>query len=265
MTFYKKLMGNYNIIRILGRGSYGTVELIEHKQTKELAALKTIIINKSEEVNDVINEIKIMSKLNSKYVVKIFDWAHEQNKFLIIMEWAQKGDLNNLINEHIEIKKLIDSKILDKIIYQTTCGIKDLHDQQIIHRDIKPSNILLFDDYNVKLADFGVSKFMLSNVNAYTQVGTPYYMSPEIINGYSYSYSADYWALGCVFYELLTLTKPFNGSNILALFYKIMNGNYDSNKLPSKYKNLVKSLIKVDKTKRFNYKHIFNFYIKITF
>lgn len=159
-------MDDYNVIKFLGRGSYGTVELIEHKQTKKLAALKTIIVNKNQDVNYIINEIKIMEKLNSKYIVKIYDWVrvHKQNKILIIMEWAQKGDLNTLINEHIEIKKPIDSKIIDKIIYQITCGIKDIHDQKIIHRDIKPSNILLFDNYNVKLADFGVSKFMFENI-----------------------------------------------------------------------------------------------------
>lgn len=262
MALLSKLLENFNIIKTIGRGSYGTVELVENKKTKELFGLKTIVVNKSEEVNGIFNEIKIMTQINSKYIIKIFDWFYENNTFQILMEWAPNGDLTSLFNEHIELKKPIDREIINKIIYQTTCGIKELHDNQIIHRDIKPSNILLFDDYNVKITDFGVSKILFSNINAYTQVGTPYYMSPEIINGYSYSYSTDYWALGCVFYELLTLTKPFEANNILALYYKIINVNYDLKQLNPKYHKLIQNLITVDKTKRYNYKNIFNFYVK---
>lgn len=258
-----KILNNYNIIKILGRGSYGLVELIEHKESKEKFALKTINFNNKENTSQLLNEINIMKQLNSKYLVKIFDYEIMDDTIQIIMEWAPNGDLEQLLKKIKEDNKTLPDDVVEKIIYQTACGIKDLHDYKIIHRDVKPSNILVFDNHNVKFADFGVSKPLFNeSPNAYTQIGTPYYMSPEILHGHPYSYSTDYWALGCVYYQLVTLDKPFEAINILALILKITGSKYNYNKIPSKYKNLIINLIKLDKTTRYNYKHIFNFCVK---
>ncbi len=255
-------LDNYNIVRTIGRGSYGTVELIENKTTKEQFALKTIEITKRDDLNEVINEIKIMENFQSKYITKIINWTHTDTNVYIIMEYAENGDLDILIKKQKEIKKPFDDNIISKIIYQTACGIRELHDNKILHRDIKPSNVLVFPDFNVKLADFGISKILSIGSNAYTQIGTPFYMSPEIINGYPYSYSNDFWGLGCVYYELVTLSRPFAGTNILALFNNISHGKIDFKKVPFKYRQLIKNLLNQDKSKRYDCKQIFAYYVK---
>lgn len=259
---FNSLLDNYNIIRTIGRGSYGTVELIENIKTKEQFALKTIEITKKEDLTDIINEIKIMENFNSKYIVKIINWFYTETNVYIIMEYAENGDLDAVIKKQKESKKTLDDKIIYKIIYQTTCGLRDLHKNKILHRDIKPSNVLVFPDYNVKLADFGISKNLSATSNAYTQIGTPFYMSPEIINGYPYSYSNDFWGLGCVYYELITMTRPFAGTNILALFNNITHGKIDFKKVPCQYKQLIVNLLNPDKTKRYDCKQIFAYYVK---
>jgi NIMA (never in mitosis gene a)-related kinase len=261
MVFNTKLLDNYNIIKIVGRGAFGTVEQIQHKLSKEYFALKTVYAGTGDTTTSLLNEINIMKKNNSKYLIKVIDWTYDENKLCIIMEWAPNGDLETLINRKKELNEPIDSKIIDKIIFQTCCAIKELHDNNILHRDIKPSNILVFDDNNIKLADFGVSKLIYSK-EAYTQIGTPYYMSPELINGYSYTFSSDYWALGCVYYQLITLEKPFIASNIIGLFLKINSCKYNLKKIPYKYRKLVENLIKINKHTRYNHKDIFAFYSK---
>lgn len=261
MVFNTKLLDDYNIIKTIGRGAFGMVELVEHKITKENFALKTVFAGSGDTKSTLLNEINIMKKYNSKYLVKIIDWTYDDFKVCIIMEWAPNGDLESLLNKKKNNNESLDSKIIDKIIFQTCCAIKELHDNNILHRDIKPSNILIFDDYNIKLADFGVSKLIFGQ-EAYTQIGTPYYMSPELMNGYSYSYSSDFWALGCVYYQLITLEKPFAANNILALYLKIKSGKYDIKKIPLKYKKLIQNLIKLDKNLRYDHKDIFKFYAK---
>lgn len=253
---------DYNIIKNIGRGAYGTVELVEHKKTKEQYALKTIRINSNDKLTNLLNEIKIMKNLNSKHLIRIIDWEQTDDIISILMEWAKKGDLDDLIQEHKKANKFIDTKLVDRIIYQTACGLKELHQNKIIHRDIKPSNILIFDDNTIKLADFGISKLLLNEDKAYTQIGTPFYMSPEVVNGYAYTYSNDYWSLGCVYYQLITLTKPFDSTNLLSLFMKILDCSYDYTKIPNKYKKLIKNLIQKDKNQRYDHRQIFNFYIR---
>jgi len=256
------LLNNYDIIKTIGRGSYGIVELIEHKTSKEKFALKTIKIVKRDDLIEIINEIKIMEKTNSKYITKIIGWANTTDSIYIIMEYAPNGDLDMLIRKYKELKTRPSDSVISKIIYQTACGLRDLHENKILHRDIKPSNILVFDDYNVKLADFGISKMLSIGSNAFTQIGTPFYMSPEMINGYSYSYSNDFWGLGCVYYELVTLTRPFAGSNIVVLFNNITHGKIDFKKVPYKYRLLVVNLLQPDKSKRYDCKQIFAYYVK---
>lgn len=262
---FDDLLNNYKIIKQLGKGSYGTVELIEHGVTREQFALKTMETIKKDEINGIINEINIMKKFNSKYITKIIDWVYNNRTIYILMEYAPLGDLDQLIKKCKKDKKKLDDKIIRRIIYQTACGLRDLHENRILHRDIKPSNILIFSDFEIKLGDFGVSKILTYCDNAYTQIGTPYYMSPEIIQGNPYSYSNDFWGLGCVYYEMVSLEKPFDGTNILGLFKNILNAKPDYKKIPLKYKHLIVNLLNGEKSKRYDCRQIFAYYVKHLF
>lgn len=131
--------------------------------------------------------------------------------------------------------------------------MKHVHDRKIIHRDLKCQNIFLTKTNTIKLGDFGIAR-VLTNTreNAKTMVGTPYYLSPEIIENKPYSFKSDMWSLGVVLYELCALKPPFNADSLHFLALKIVRGSY--NPVPSHFskdlKNLVGLLLQTDPNKR---------------
>ena len=133
--------------------------------------------------------------------------------------------------------------------------MKHCHDRKILHRDLKAQNIFLTKNGIVKLGDFGIAKVLSSTVEkAVTVVGTPYYLSPEIIQNSPYNFKSDIWSLGVLLYEMCALRPPFNGSNIHQLAMQIVKGTYPP--LPSTYsyelRGLINKLITQDPVKRPN-------------
>ena len=253
---------DYKIIKLLGAGSYGSVYLAKSKSSNnesEYVAIKKFHMNDKKAYMSFKNEIKIFKKIKSDYLVKILDYYRDSKYMYLVMEYAEKGDLEEYIRSAYKKNNKIDTKFIDTVIYQITEGLNVLHKSNIIHRDIKSSNILVFNNNLVKITDFGVSK-MLENNNllANTSIGTPYYMSPELINGTPYNFSVDFWAFGCLIYKMLTNKYPFEASNMSALFYKIIKGNYNLKNIPFKYKNIVSKLLN-DKFKRADEKELYDF------
>lgn len=251
----------YKIIKLLGEGSYGSVYLAENlfsQNGPKYVAIKKFLMRDRKSYQSFRNEVKILKKINCNSLVKILDYYKDSTYMYMVMEYAPNGDLEQYIRSVFKNNKKIDYKFLDTIIYQVTEGLNELHKNKVIHRDIKTSNILIFNENLVKIADFGVSK-MLENNNllANTSIGTPYYMSPEIVNGKPYNYSVDFWALGCLIYNYLTNKYPFEASNITSLCKKILKGHYDLNKIPDKYKDIVKKLL--DGKNRGNENDVFKF------
>ena len=145
-----------------------------------------------------------------------------------------------------------ESQIIDWFT-QICLALKHVHDRKVLHRDLKCQNIFLTKTNIIKLGDFGIARVLSSTrENARTMVGTPYYLSPEIINGKAYSFKSDIWSLGVVLYELCALKPPFDASSLPFLAMKIVKGQY--NPIPSVYskdlKNLVASLLQLDPNKR---------------
>jgi len=106
-------------------------------------------------------------------------------------------------------------------------GMKHVHDRKIIHRDIKSQNVFVMRDNTIRMGDFGIAR-VLSNTRekAKTVIGTPYYLSPEIIENKPYSFKSDIWSLGVLLYELCNLHPPFDGNNIHNLALKIVKGQF---------------------------------------
>jgi NIMA (never in mitosis gene a)-related kinase len=132
-------------------------------------------------------------------------------------------------------------------------AIKHVHDRKVIHRDLKCQNVFLTKSNLIKLGDFGIARVLSSTRdNAKTMVGTPYYLSPEIINGRPYSFKSDIWSLGVVLYELCALKPPFDASSLTFLAMKIVKGQFSP--IPNGYskeiKNLITVLLQVDSAKR---------------
>jgi len=163
------------------------------------------------------------------------------------MEYCQGGDLANIIKRCKIEKKFIPESVIWSFLSQLILALHECHHNQktaILHRDIKPENVFLDADQNVKLGDFGLSK-ICDNPDALfnqTFVGTPYYMSPELINESSYNAKSDIWSLGCLIYELCTLEPPFQSKTQAGLSQKIRAGKLAS--LPSLYSSDLARIIR---------------------
>lgn len=125
---------------------------------------------------------------------------------------------------------------------QICLAIKHIHDRKIVHRDLKSQNIFLTQQGIVKLGDFGIAKVLQSTVEqAQTIVGTPYYLSPEIIENVPYSFKSDMWSLGVLLYEMCALRPPFNGASLHVLALQIVRGIFQP--IPSHYSQGLKTFI----------------------
>ncbi len=249
----------YKIIKPLGKGTYGTVFLVED-EIKNKYAMKTINYLNETLMNSAINEILILKKLKSKYIIEIYDYIITELTIDIIMEYTPYGDLEKFINNN---NNKIDEIIINRFIYQINEAIKELHINNIIHCDIKPSNILIFKNFTFKLADMG-GCHITSNINEkiFKYNGTLSYMSPEMFNNNGYDYNCDYWAFGCTIYELLIKDKLFSSTNYFDLYNEICNKsiNLNNKNINNIYKDLLKNIFINDIKLRYKYNEIFNFY-----
>lgn len=217
--------------------------------------MKRIIIdrNDKEQTTKNINEIEIFKQLNHINLIHYFDSFIHKDKLCIVMEYADDGDLNAKIQSHYKLHQYIPEKTIMNWFLQLCSGLHYLHSKKIIHRDIKSQNVFMMKNGCVKLGDFGISK-ILKNTNdfARTSLGTPYFLSPEICSGKSYNFKSDIWMLGCVLYEMATLTKPFDGENLPLLMHNILTKDYVP--IPKEYsdnlKGLVAKLLDKDSAKR---------------
>jgi len=180
-----------------------------------------------EQIEEVKNEAKILSSLNSKYVVKYLESFVLNNNLNIVMEYCDGGDLSLYLKENIKTGKFLPEEKIWKIFIQICLGINYIHSKNILHRDLKTMNIFLMKDERVRIGDLGVARVLNQNSFAKTFVGTPYYLSPEICEEKPYNEKSDMWALGCILYEMATYKHPFNASNQGALIIKILTGTYE--------------------------------------
>ena len=223
---------NYKVIQQLGEGSFGKAFLCKRESDDSLCVIKQILIEgmDKKEKDDVLNESIILAKLDHLNIIKFFE-VFESNKpkhmVNIVTEYADGGDLSEKIKEKKnKNNNFTESEILDYFT-QICLAIKHIHEKKIIHRDLKSGNIFLTKNGLVKLGDFGIAKrFQKTMDKAKTFIGTPYYLSPEIINGKPYDSKSDIWSLGVLLYEMMTFKMPFNANSLPMLSVKIMRGQY---------------------------------------
>ena len=246
----------YRFIKVLGKGSYGTVYQAINEDDKNTYVIKKITLKENDSLETIKNEANILKRINSENIVKYYDSFIDKNDYNIVMEYCNNNDLRTFIDMHKKLNKLIDENIIFIIISDICLGLKAIYNKNIIHRDLKPSNIFISRDYKIKIGDFGISK-ILNNINDYAQstVGTLQYTAPEILKGEKYNHKADIWSLGCIIYELLTLDICFNCPNIAGLINIILNGNhgqYDLKYDKCEWKKIIGLLLQTDYKKRPN-------------
>lgn len=175
------------------------------------------------------------------------------------MEYADGGDLNSEIKRW---KEQNDPFKEDEILHyftQICLALKHIHDWKTIHWDLKSQNVFLTKSWIVKLGDFGIAwVFGSTKENALTVVGTPYYLSPEIVENKPYSFQSDIWSLGILLYEMCCLEPPFNGRSIHELALKIVKANYKDPgpKFSQNIWNLLRCLLNPEQTERPSVNHI---------
>lgn len=150
-----------------------------------------------EQLESSLKEVKILKMLNHPYIVRQKEAFIDKRFLCIVMDYAQEGDLYSRIQKHKESGKYIPENVIMDWFIQMALALKHIHDKNILHRDLKTQNIFLNKNGQIKLGDFGVSKILLHSYdNAKTGIGTPYYLSPEIVSGRPYNSKSDVWALG---------------------------------------------------------------------
>ena len=202
----------YKKIKILGEGSYGKVWLVRHETLGKEFALK--IIKKKRSIDKKVeNEIKILTKLDHPFILKIMEFNSTPEEYHLITDYCPNGELFNEINN----RSIFSEREASFIIYQILLAIRYCHKMGVVHRDIKPENIMIEKReasglLRVKLIDFGVSKIFNQGGRNSTIVGSGLYMAPEVILG-NYNESCDLWSIGVIMYILLVGSVPFKGVN----------------------------------------------------
>ena len=247
-------LDDFQIVRPLGKGHFGSVYLVTSKLTKKLYAMKEIQASKytsKEELDQVEKEIKLLENLRHPHVITYFNSFKEKGNIYIIIEYINGGSLEDLLVENIKKKKRIEEKKLWDLIIQSLSGLLYLHEKRkIIHRDIKPDNLLLDSEGHLKISDFGVSAIKSDDVDDLlkchgTVAGPIQFMAPEMCVGDNYDFKSDIYMLGLTFWFMASSSLPERKLSLGPIIIPIKNPNA---KLPEVYsdtlKNFINSLLK---------------------
>lgn len=259
MEYYHKgeqIVDYYKFEEELGAGSFAVVKSAVNKKTGEVVAVKIIDRKEMQEDDEVAlqSEIEILSSLEHPNVVKMYEVFDESDYMYIVLECMTGGELFDRIVE----KESYSEKEAADTILPIVDAIRYCHDTGIIHRDLKPENLLYEtkdEDSVIKISDFGLARFLPTDVFATTACGTPGYVAPEILLGKGYGASVDVWSIGITLYILLCGFPPFYNDDNAALFEEIKKGEFE---YPSPYwddisdmaKDLISKILKVDPDER---------------
>jgi eukaryotic-like serine/threonine-protein kinase len=218
-------VGKYDVQKMLGKGATGTVYLAKDTFTGKEVALKTIEpeVFRDPEFGTVyrsqfLNEASLAGKLRHPHIVSILDAVVGEDSGHIAMELVTGGDLS----KHAQPGTLLPVPDVLQIGFKCCGALEYAAREGIVHRDIKPANIMIDSGTEVKIADFGAAVLKKTGVVQTAALGSPYYMSPEHIEGRTLTFHSDMYSLGVVLYELLTGKRPFAGANLEELIEKIL-------------------------------------------
>jgi serine/threonine-protein kinase len=219
--------GRYKIVDRLGKGSVGEVYLAHDPHIDRKVALKVLHkehLASKKIIKRFIKEAKAIGRLSHPSIVSVYDVGKDHGTIYIAMEYLEGRPLNEVFqSEKLDIASTVD------IGRQVAAALDYAHQQGIVHRDVKPSNMIITDDHQVKLTDFGIAHFEDASITLQTCsgdiLGTPAYMSPEQVGGRDVDGRSDIYALGVILYELLVGKRPFIENTLTALFKAITQNN----------------------------------------
>ena len=230
----KPTVGRYEILDELGQGAMGMVYKARDPKINRLVAIKTIRFSdefEDDRISDVkdrfFKEAELAGKLSHPSIISIYDVGEDYELTYMAMELLNGKDLEHYCQKDTLLPL---SKVL-RIVSETAAALDYAHQQGVIHRDIKPANIMVLENGDIKVTDFGIAKAVSSSqTRTGIILGTPNYMSPEQINGRKIDGRSDIFSLGIVFFQLLTGELPFKGKTLTELFYQITQAKHPSPK-----------------------------------
>ncbi|NXG75263.1 STK10 kinase, partial [Baryphthengus martii] len=228
----------WEVVGELGDGAFGKVYKAKNKETGALAAAKVIETKSEDELEDYIVEIEILATCDHRHIVKLLGAFYWDGKLWIMIEFCPGGAVDATM---LELDRGLTEPQIQVICRQMLEALSYLHSKKIIHRDLKAGNVLLTQDGDIKLADFGVSaKNMKTLQKRDSFIGTPYWMAPEVVmcetmKDTPYDYKADIWSLGITLIEMAQIEPPHHELNPMRVLLKIAKSDPPTLSSPSKW------------------------------
>ena len=213
---------DFQIMKVLGRGSFGKVTLVQYKQTGEYYAMKSLkkdVLLDQDQVESTILEKKILQSLDHPFLVGMVFCFQTEERIYFVMPFVRGGELF----QHLRTARYFPEEKVKFYAASIGLALDYLHSKGIIYRDIKPENILIGEDGYLKLIDFGMAKIIKNGEKATSFCGTPEYLAPEIITGEGHNRSADWWSFGILIFEMLCGIPPFYCENNEKMYELIMH------------------------------------------
>jgi len=215
-------LDDFELLKVVGRGSFGKVMQVMKKDTGRIYALKTIrkahIISRSE-VAHTLAERSVLAQINNPFITPLKFSFQSPDKLYFVLAFVNGGELFH----HLQKEQRFDINRSRFYTAELLCALECLHGFKVIYRDLKPENILLDYTGHIALCDFGLCKLdMKDEDRTNTFCGTPEYLAPELLLGHGYTKTVDWWTLGVLLYEMLTGLPPFYDENTNEMYRKIL-------------------------------------------
>eukprot|EP01017_Pseudomicrothorax_dubius_P040911 TRINITY_DN6491_c0_g1_i4.p1 TRINITY_DN6491_c0_g1~~TRINITY_DN6491_c0_g1_i4.p1 ORF type:complete len:351 (-),score=64.92 TRINITY_DN6491_c0_g1_i4:115-1167(-) len=231
---HKMSINDFMLLSLIGKGTYGKVMLVRSKLDRMIYAIK----------RNIKIERNILAQMKHPFIVRMMNSFQNERKLFFVLEYCPGGELFQLLQR----TRVLTEEQAKFYLAQIVMAIGHLHEKDIIYRDLKPENVLIDREGFIKLTDFGLSKMDISgHRDAYSLCGTPEYLAPEVLWRIGHGKPADWWAVGCLLYEVLVGYPPFYAKTREEVFHQIQFGSV---KIPgfvsANAANLIQSLLKRD-------------------
>ncbi|KAF6025755.1 MELK [Bugula neritina] len=224
---YEALQGKYYLRETIGTGGFAKVKLAYHVLTGEKCAIKILDKRRlGDDLPRVKTEIAAMKELCHQHICKLYEVIETEKYYFLVIEYCPNGELF----DYIVAKDKLDESEARHLFRQVVSAVAFIHENGYAHRDLKPENLLLDDQQNIKLIDFGLCAKPEGGMNhqLLTCCGSPAYAAPELIDGQTYFGAAvDVWSMGVMLYALLCGFLPFDDDNLSSLYQKVKAGKYE--------------------------------------
>ena len=248
---------DFKILKIIGRGSFGKVCLVEYLPTHEIYAMKSLkkdLLIKEEKIESTLLEKEIMETINHPFIINLIFCFQTEERINFVMPFIPGGELF----QHLKKVKHLGEQTTKFYGAQIAVAIQYLHDMGYIYRDLKPENILIDEKGYLRLTDFGLAKKIKQGEKTNSFCGTPEYLAPEIIRGEYYDKNVDWWSFGILIYEMICGIPPFYLQDLDKMYNLIKNEKikFDKKFLVSKdAKDLITKLLEKNVENRLCYKN----------